>query len=264
MGLKYAHVVQQEAGERRIQEFQRQHFVDFEHLLSDIQLIIDQANRRGSFSVQYFLPGVKLGSRALGSAAELMQFVTQQLRKYGYHVSQSPVCDAVLLISWSPSLLPNPFADQLASQHKLDPKPKALKKTVLDKTNLDKTNLDKTNLDKTNLDKTNLDKTNLDKTVSNETGSEKTNLDKTNLEKTVLEKTVLEKTNLDKIDETVSNETTDTACTTQVPQFTTDKSISPHKSSSPLLKLHSLKEQVAKMKQRSMNRSPSPIGLVQN
>lgn len=243
MGLKYAHVVQQEAGERRIQEFQRQHFVDFEHLLSDIQLIIDQANRRGSFSVQYFLPGVKLGSRALGSAAELMQFVTQQLRKYGYHVSQSPVCDAVLLISWSPSLLPNPFATQIVSQHK------QLKKAILEKTISNDTISNETVLEKTVSNET----------VSNETVSNETVLEK--MEKTVSNETVLEKT-VSK--ETVSNETTDTACTTQVPQFTTDKSISPHKSSSPLLKLHSLKEQVAKMKQRSMNRSPSPISLVQN
>lgn len=61
MGLEFAESVQEKQGERRIAEFKRSHFADFENLLSDIQWIINEANKRGLFHAQYFVPFVKLG-----------------------------------------------------------------------------------------------------------------------------------------------------------------------------------------------------------
>lgn len=115
MGLKRVEVVQQEAGERRLREFQRQHFVDFDQLLSDIQIIIDQANRRGCFAVQYFVPAVKLGSRTIGSPSELLESILFQLRQHGYSASVSPLSDSILHIAWSPPQLPNPFIQPASS-----------------------------------------------------------------------------------------------------------------------------------------------------
>lgn len=110
MGLEFAETVQEKQGERRIVEFKRSHFADFENLLNDVQWIINEANKRGLFHAQYFVPAVKLsGARSIAPPNVLVDMLLEQLRRHHYRAWVHPMQPTVISISWRPDRDKNPF-----------------------------------------------------------------------------------------------------------------------------------------------------------
>ena len=101
---------QEKQGERRLVEYKRSHFADFENQLRDVQWIINEANKRGHFSTQYFLPSVKIGNlRAAAPPHLLSKMIVEQLHRHHYKAWVHPSRPTCITISWRPERDDNPF-----------------------------------------------------------------------------------------------------------------------------------------------------------